>query len=111
MDEAGLPAPEYETVAFMLKGSIRLVIANADKVAEDNGKLNGKLNSAQIAVLTFISQHEGLLAKAISEQMNIPVDTLNKHLGKLVKEKEIEHRGSRKAGGYYLAANGKKIWQ
>ena len=67
-----------------------------------NGTLNGTLNEGQQKVLDFLVQHSGVQTKEIIEHLNIPLDTLNKHIRFLVKNKYIERRGSKKTGGYWI---------
>ena len=52
-------------------------------------------------VLDFLIQHSGVQTKEIIEQLKIPLDTLNKHLRFLIKNRFIERRGSKKTGGYW----------
>ena len=37
--------------------------------------------------------------------INMPIDTVDKHIRVLIKKNLIERRGSRKTGGYYLVIN------
>jgi ATP-dependent DNA helicase RecG len=67
-----------------------------------NGTLSGTLNEGRYNVLRFIEQHPGVQAKDIVNQLNLPLDTLNKHLRHLTTHHFIERRGSKKAGGYYI---------
>jgi ATP-dependent DNA helicase RecG len=60
----------------------------------------GGLNSTQHRVLEWIHNHEGTQAKEIARTLEIPPDTLDKVISKLVKIKKIERRGSKKSGGY-----------
>jgi ATP-dependent DNA helicase RecG len=66
-----------------------------------NGILNGILNEGQHNVFSFIETHPGVQAKNIIKQLNLPIDTLNKHLRYLITNDYIERRGSKKTGGYY----------
>lgn len=52
--------------------------------------------------LEFIRQHEGCQVKQISSELNVPVDTIDKHISVLVNYSMIERRGSKKTGGYYV---------
>ena len=55
--------------------------------------------------LEYIRQHKGCQVKQISAELNVPVDTIDKHIRVLVKNGFIEHRGSKKTGGYYPVTN------
>ncbi len=68
---------------------------------ELNGGLNGGLNDSQLIVLNYIFKNEGVKAKDISEKLNIPIDTVDKHIRMLIQYNFIERRGSKKTGGYY----------
>ena len=69
---------------------------------EYDGGLNGGLNESQRMTLEFIRQHEGCQVKQISSELNVPVDTIDKHISVLVNYSMIERRGSKKTGGYYV---------
>ena len=74
---------------------------NTNISRELNGGLNGGLNDSQLTVLNYIFQNNGVKAKYISEKLNIPIDTIDKHIRVLIQKKYIERRGSKKTGGYY----------
>ena len=99
--EAGLPAPEYRQNEFMVYATIRQAKDAAEQVA-GNGGLNGGLNESQKMTLEYIRQHEGCQIKKISADLNVPVDTIDKHISVLVNNNMIERRGSKKTGGYYV---------
>ena len=67
-----------------------------------NGGLNGGLNEGQQKVIQLIRENAGIKVKNISLQLNIPIDTIDKHISVLIKKNLIERRGSKKTGGYYL---------
>ena len=105
MAEAGLPAPEYRQNEFMVYATIRQTKDAAGQVAGNgdvNGGLNGGLNESQKMTLEYIRQHEGCQVKQISAELNVPVDTIDKHISVLVNNNMIERRGSKKTGGYYV---------
>jgi len=68
---------------------------------ELNGGLNGGLNKKQSLVLDYIKNNSGVKVKDMVVALNIPVDSMDKYIKYLVKEKLIERRGSKKTGGYY----------
>ena len=59
------------------------------------------LNSAQQAVLTAIRQNPGLRVPKLSELTNSPSKSIERHISVLIDRALIEHRGSKKTGGYY----------
>ena len=98
MEEAGQPAPEYRQNEFMVYDTIR---QNGDAAAQLNGELSGTLNDKQKEVLNYITAIPGVQARVIIDKLLIPRDTLNKILKVLTDRDLIEHRGSKKTGGYY----------
>jgi len=42
------------------------------------------------------------MAKIISEQLNMPFGTVDRHIRILLKKKFIERKGSKKTGGYFV---------
>jgi ATP-dependent DNA helicase RecG len=70
-----------------------------------NDGLNDGLNDGQQKVIQLIQENEGIKVKDISLQLNMPIDTVDRHIKVLKKMNLIERRGSRKTGGYYLVIN------
>lgn len=66
------------------------------------GGFNGGLNESQKSTLEYICQHEGYNTNQISVELNVPFGTIDKHIRVLLKKRPIEHRGSKKTGGYYM---------
>ena len=110
----GLPEPEYEvrsgfvTIVFRrpegtgdVNGPVNGTL-NGTLNGALNGTLNGALNDNQKKVYELIFARQGIQAKDIIEETGIPRDTLNKILRTLIEKQLIEHRGSKKTGGYYL---------
>ncbi|MFZ2654821.1 MAG: helix-turn-helix domain-containing protein [Victivallales bacterium] len=75
-----------------------------------NGGLNGGINEGLAeglseglkSLLKEISRNPGSKTPLLSSSLSRPVDTIEKQLGKLLKMKLIERRGSRKTGGYFI---------
>ena len=59
------------------------------------------LNKGQQAVLDCIKANPGLRVPKIEETTNIPSKSIERHVSVLIAKGLIEHRGSKKAGGYY----------
>ena len=104
--EQGVPEPEYE----VMEGFVKIVFRRATE--KQNGGVNGgvndgnvRLNERQMATLEFIRLHEGHNTRRISEELNMPFNTIDKHIRVLLKNDLIEHRGSAKTGGYYVKDN------
>lgn len=98
--EAGLPEPEYDFVQNFVCLTIRFKTSITPYVS-GGGELNGGLNDGQKKTLEYICQHEGCNTKQISIGLDVPFDTIEKQIRILLKKGLIEHRGSKKTGGYY----------
>ena len=59
------------------------------------------LNLGQQAVLDCIKANPGLRVPMLSEGTNIPSKSIERHVSALIARNLIEHRGSKKTGGYY----------
>lgn len=106
--EAGLPEPEYDFVQNFVCLTIRFktpitpyVSGGGELNGGINGGINGGLNDGQKKTLEYICQHEGCNTKQISIGLDVPFDTIEKQIRILLKKGLIEHRGSKKTGGYY----------
>ena len=66
----------------------------SDSVAEG-------LNAGQHAVLDCIRSNPGLRVPKLSEATNIPSKSIERHIKVLIERNLIEHRGSKKTGGYH----------
>jgi len=67
-----------------------------------SGGLSGGLNEGQQKVFRLIQENEGIKVKDISIRLNMPVDTIDKHIKVLINKNLIERQGSKKTGGYYM---------
>ena len=106
--EAGLPEPEYDFVQNFVCLTIRFktpitpyVSGGGELNGGIRGGLNGGLNDGPKKTLEYICQHEGCNTKQISIGLDVPFDTIEKQIRILLKKGLIEHRGSKKTGGYY----------
>ena len=70
----------------------------SDSVAEG-------LNPGQQTVLDSIKADEGINVPRISEATNIPSKSIERHISVLIERRLIEHRGSKKTGGYHVVTN------
>lgn len=59
------------------------------------------LNQGQQAVLDCIKAHPGLKVPGIEAETGIPVKSIERYVKMLMSRGLIEHRGSKKTGGYY----------
>ena len=60
-----------------------------------------ELNAGQTKVLDCIKAHPGLKVPGISDETGIPAKSIERHIKVLIARKLIEHRGSKKTGGYH----------
>lgn len=72
---------------------------------ELNGELNDELNKGQAKVFHFIITNSNCTAGYISERLQMPFGTVDRHIRILLKNKYIERRGSKKNGGYWALKN------
>ena len=59
------------------------------------------LNPSQQAVLDCIATHPGLRVPGIETETGIPAKSIERHIKVLIERNLIEHRGSKKTGGYH----------
>jgi hypothetical protein len=59
------------------------------------------LKSGQQAVLACIREHPGLRVPGIETETGIPAKSIERHIKALIARALIEHRGSKKTGGYH----------
>ena len=60
-----------------------------------------ELNAGQQAVLDCIKAHPGLKVPGIEAETGIPAKSIERHIKVLIERRLIEHRGSKKTGGYH----------
>ena len=59
------------------------------------------INAPQRIVLACITAHPGYSVPQISASTGIPAKSIERHVAALIDKNLIEHRGSKKTGGYY----------
>ena len=64
------------------------------------------INAPQRVVLACITAHPGYSVPQISASTGIPAKSIERHISALISHHLIEHRGSKKTGGYYLTHEG-----
>ena len=65
-----------------------------------NRLVEGIINARQ-RVLDYIRAHEGCSVPKITIALTIPAKSVERHVAALVADELVEHRGSKKTGGYY----------
>ena len=59
------------------------------------------INAPQCVVLACLTAHPGYSVLQISDSTGIPAKSIERHISALIERGLIEHRGSKKTGGYY----------
>ena len=59
----------------------------------------------QRVVLACLTAHLGYSVPQISTSTGIPQKSIERHIAALIEKNLIEHRGSKKTGGYYISSN------
>ena len=72
-----------------------------------NRPAEGIINARQ-RVLDFIRTHEGCSVPKITIALTIPAKSVERHVAALVADELVEHRGSKKTGGYYVVDTNNK---
>ena len=66
-----------------------------------NDGLNDRLNGSLMATYTIVRSNPGIQRKDISDISGKSIPTIDRHIAILMKKGLIEHRDSKKTGGYY----------
>ena len=72
-----------------------------DSIVPSAPPLEVALSKGQQAVLDCIKAHPGLKVPGIETETGIPAKSIERHIAVLIERNLIEHRGSKKTGGYY----------
>lgn len=74
---------------------------NGDANDRLNDGLNDRLNGGLMATYTIVRSNPGIQRKDISDISGKSIPTIDRHIAILMKKGLIEHRDSKKTGGYY----------
>ena len=85
-------------IDFMLKEILRALKQHR---GEEVGAVNGAVNGAVKRVLQYISESPGCRANMIASAVELPLRTVQRYLGQLKKQAQIEFRGASRNGGYF----------
>lgn len=83
----------------MFNSDLSHILNNSDDKLND--RLNDKLNSLTTSTYLFIKQHPGIRRKELATKTQKSIPTIDRILIELQKHNLIEHKGSKKTGGYY----------
>ena len=98
---ANIPEPNFYEEHGVVKIVFELTGINKFQNGKLNGRLNGRLNEKQKNVLSIINKNPGIQLMIIAEKTGVSIFTLNKYVKIFIDNQLIEHRGSKKTGGYY----------
>ena len=77
------------------------VIPSKEKICAIRAIRVTELSAGQTKVLDCIKAHPGLRVPGIEAETGIPAKSIERHVSVLIDKNLIEHRGSKKTGGYY----------
>ncbi len=116
--EAGLEAPKFEVSGTGVKVTVwakkvadkpTINVKTDDKVDNkvDNkvDDKNSELTKTSQLIFKIIAKNEGCKIDFIIKKTNFSTSYVKKIVSALVKAQKIEHRGSKKNGGYYIVMN------
>lgn len=90
MKEAGLPEPKFDTQGFFTVTFVKRV------------KTNSSIDGTEQLVFDCIKATPGITANALIQQTNKSVRTIRRVVKRLIDNKIVEYKGSKKTGGYYI---------
>ena len=102
--QAGWGEPELKNRLEVDEVALVLPIpnkTNGDANDRLNDGLNDRLNGGLMATYTIVRSNPGIQRKDISDISGKSIPTIDRHIAILMKKGLIEHRDSKKAGGYY----------
>ena len=115
--EAGMPEPEYDFVTNFVCLTIRFKNPLAPYLTDQNNnslderlneRLNDRLTPSLQATLDVVLANPGLQRRDIVSMTGKSDATIGRNLAFLIEKKLIEHRGSKKTGGFYPLIENKK---
>lgn len=101
MEKAGLPAPEYKDVAFMLNATIRNRINVAESVV-DNVADAIKLSSTEQAILDHLQLSPELSTKELAALLHKTSRTIQRNISSLKEKGILKREGSDRRGRWIV---------
>ena len=86
---------------FAMRDKKKRVDIPSDNPSEEPIIPSEPLNEGQRAVLEAIKAHPGLKVPGLESETGIPAKSIERHIKVLIERNLIEHRGSKKTGGYH----------
>lgn len=105
MEKAGLPAPEYNNIAFMLNVTIRNKINVVDNVADhviDNVSNNTKLSFTEQTILKHLQISPRLSAKELAGLLHKTSRTIQRNINSLKEKGFLQREGSDRSGRWII---------
>lgn len=103
MKDNGLPAPVIDTGDPRFSIAFPRVLQNpAERDVPLNGASNVPLNvPLNEKIIHLICENPGMQRKALAVSLDVTEKTVGRYLLELIAERRVEHRGSKKTGGYW----------
>ena len=95
------PSPTGSPACPVLSDSVVEIKPSGDSHSPHHGSDVPPLPWGQKKVFDCIKTYPGLSVPRISASTRIPAKSIERHIAALIDKKLIEHRGSKKTGGYY----------
>ena len=86
---------------FAIKRKAKTERNNPSDIPSEDLDIPSDLSSVQQTVLDAIKTHPGLNVPTLSDETGIPAKSVERHVKVLIERHLIEHRGSKKTGGYH----------
>ncbi|EOT21598.1 hypothetical protein C805_03676 [Eubacterium sp. 14-2] len=101
MEKAGLPAPEYKDVAFMLHTTIRNGINVVDNVADNHAAVI-KLSATEQEILEHLQNSSTLSAKEFASLLHKTPRTIQRNITALREKGLLRREDSDRKGKWIL---------
>lgn len=79
----------------------QFALTEKDNPCNPSDPCSVELNAGQSQVLDCIKANEGINVPGIEAETGIPAKSVERHIKVLIERRLIEHRGSKKTGGYH----------
>ena len=101
--EEGLPDPEWKQTSGGMCVTVYNQLKKSGKYINEgiNEGISEGINEGG-GLLKIIASNEGINARQLSKVAGRSLTTIERQLRKLKEQGLVEHRGTRKTGGYYL---------
>ena len=67
-----------------------------------NDTIKSQLNSDELAIYLLVKDNPGIRRKGLSEKAGKSISTVARQIIELQEKGLVEHKGSKKKGGYYV---------